>query len=77
MPLSLVASPPPPILHPLNPHSTRLAPPVHENWPFESLILDPLHDQPVEGVIEGPGDPHAIVDVLSALVIVDTVQPQH
>ena len=70
-------SSPPPILHPLNPHSTHLAPPIHENWPSEILDLDSLHDLPVEGVLEGPSDPHAIVDVLSALVMVDTVQPQH
>ena len=64
-------------MHPLDSNSTHLAPPVHENWPFEILDLDSLHDLPVEGVLEGPGHPHAVVDVLPALMVVDTVQPQH
>ena len=70
-------SSPPPILHPLNSNSTHLAPPVHEDWPFEILDLDSLHDLPVEGVLEGPRHPHAVVHVLPALVMVDTVQPQN
>ena len=35
----LVVATPPPILHPLDPHSTHLAPPVHQNWPFEILLF--------------------------------------
>ena len=41
-------------------HSTHLAPSVRENWPFEVLNLDSLHDLPVEGLLEGSGHPHAI-----------------
>ena len=64
-------------MHPLDPDSTHLAPPIHENWPFEILDLDSLHDLPVEGLLEGSGHPHAVGDVLSALMVVDTVQPKH
>ena len=77
MPPSLVSSAPPPILHSLNPHSSHLRPPVHQNWPLEVLDLDPLHDLPVQGVLEGPRHPHAVVDVLPALMVVDAVEPQH
>ena len=70
-------SSPPPILHPLNPHSTHLAPPIHENWPLEILNLDSLHDLPVEGVIEGPGHPHAVVYIPSALMMMNAMKPQY
>ena len=58
-------------------HSTHLAPSVRENWPFEVLNLDSLHDLPVEGLLEGSGHPHAVGDVLSAVMVVGTVQPKH
>ena len=59
-------SSPPPILHPLNSNSTHLAPPVHEDWPFEILDLDSFHDLPVEGVLEVHSHPHAVVHILPA-----------
>ena len=73
----LVSSSPSPILHPFHPHSTHLTPPVHENWPFEILNLYSLHDLSVEGLLESSGDPHAVLDPLPALMMMNGVEPKH
>ena len=75
-PPSSVTSPPP-ILHPVHPHSTHLAPPVHQNWPFEILNLDPLHDLSVKRIFVGSGDSHAVWDPHPALMMMHTVEPKH
>ena len=64
-------------MHPLDPHSTHLTPSVHENWPFEVLNLDSLHDLPVKGLLERSGDSHTILDPLAPLVMMDTMEPEH
>ena len=74
---SSLATSPPPILHPLNSDTPHLRPPVHQNWPFEILDLDSLHDLSVERILVGSGDSHAVWDPLPALVMVNTVEPKH
>ena len=76
-PPSSVSSSPSPILHSLNPYSTHLAPPVHENWSLEILNLNSLHDLSVEGLLESSSDPHAVLDPLPALMVMNTVEPKH
>jgi len=73
----LLATSPPPILHPLNSDTPHLAPPVHQNWPFEILDLDSLHDLSVKGIFVGSSDSHAVCDPLPALVMMYTVEPKH
>ena len=74
---SSLATSPPPILHPLNSDTPHLSPTIHQHWPFEILNLHSLHDLSVKGLLERFGDPHAVVDTLSALVMMDTVEPEH
>ena len=74
---SSLTTSPPPILHPLNPDTSHLAPSVHQNWPLEILDLDSLHDLPVKGLLVCPCDSHTVVNILPALMVVYTVQPQH
>ena len=68
---SSLATSPPPILHPVNSDSPHLSPSVHQNWPFEILNLDPLHDLSVKRIFVGSGDSHA------ALMMMHTVEPKH
>ena len=42
------------------------------------MDLDPLHDMlPAQGVLEGARHPHALVDVLPTLKVVDAVHPNY
>ena len=74
--LLLLLGSPPPISRPLHPHSPHLVPPVHKNGPLEVGDVYPLLQLPVQGVRVGPCGAHAEVDVHSAIVMVDRVEPQ-
>ena len=58
--LPLVASAPPPILHPLHSYTTHLTPPIHQHRSLEVLNLDLFHDLPVKGVLKSSSDFHAV-----------------
>ena len=73
----LLATSPPPVLHPLNSHATHLTPPVHENWPFEILDLDSFRDLSVKRISVDSSDSHAVWDPLPVLVVMYTVEPKH
>ena len=68
-PPSLVASAPPPILHPLNSYTTHLTPPIHQHRSLEVLNLDLFHDLPVKGVLKSSSDFHAVLYIRPSLMV--------
>ena len=61
--------PPPPVLHPLKPHTSHLVPSVHKNSTLEVFYIDPLGHLSVQAVCVQASNLHGEVHIHPSIMV--------
>ena len=72
----LVATTPPPVLGYFHPNSTHIRPSVHQHVSLEIRDLNSFHQLAIQRLVVAVYRLHRIVDILTALVVMDRAQPK-